>query len=174
MSPAASLPRRGLAWLLQGVLTGMPAPFCPPAGFIVETQHIVPITFASHTYVALRFHLLMPLYACTRWVGWAASQATAWLAEPCRAATRTCTTCVAVLCFRRAASTLCSAPTYLAGPLRRWEGEPHGAEGQAVAWVGEDDLYRWPMPPADEPLLPAVRVLMQRRTLAAATASGRR
>eukprot|EP00887_Chlorella_sp_A99_P000022 scaffold16.g22.t1 len=87
-------------------------------GIVVEPAHFVPITFASHTYADHGFHLLMPLFACTK-----------------------------------------------------WSGEPHGAEGQAVQWVSEAELMRKPMPPADEPLLPAVRVLMQRRLAQAAEAA---
>ncbi|MBI2706933.1 MAG: GNAT family N-acetyltransferase [Proteobacteria bacterium] len=37
-------------------------------------------------------------------------------------------------------------PLYL---CRRWEGTPHGAEGQRLAWVTYADLARFPLPPAD-------------------------
>lgn len=44
---------------------------------------------------------------------------------------------------------------------RRWEGVPTPLEGQAIAWVRIDDLLGpnsdYPMPPADAPLLPALR-----------------
>jgi 8-oxo-dGTP diphosphatase len=40
---------------------------------------------------------------------------------------------------------------------RHWQGEPTGHEGQALAWVAPADLDRWPMPPADLPLLPLIR-----------------
>lgn len=41
---------------------------------------------------------------------------------------------------------------------RQWEGEPRGAEGQALAWVSAAELAegRYPMPPADVPLLQPV------------------
>ena len=32
-------------------------------------------------------------------------------------------------------------------------GEPHGREGQELAWVSASDLDRYPTPPADAPLL---------------------
>ncbi|OJW53941.1 MAG: hypothetical protein BGO67_07700 [Alphaproteobacteria bacterium 41-28] len=41
-------------------------------------------------------------------------------------------------------------PIYL---CKRWEGIPHGAEGQKLAWVTYSDLARFPLPPAD--ILPA-------------------
>lgn len=37
---------------------------------------------------------------------------------------------------------------------RRWEGFVHPREGQAVKWVRARELRDWPMPPADEPLIP--------------------
>jgi len=40
---------------------------------------------------------------------------------------------------------------------RRWEGQPHSREGQALAWVRPADLRRYPMPPADLPLIPVLR-----------------
>lgn len=39
---------------------------------------------------------------------------------------------------------------------KRWEGNPHGAEGQKLAWVTYPDLVRFPLPPAD--ILPAHRL----------------
>jgi 8-oxo-dGTP diphosphatase len=39
---------------------------------------------------------------------------------------------------------------------RRFEGTPHGREGQALKWVRPRDLRSWPMPPADAPLIPAL------------------
>jgi 8-oxo-dGTP diphosphatase len=39
---------------------------------------------------------------------------------------------------------------------RRWEGQPSGREGQALAWVRPMKLRDYPMPPADEPLIPAL------------------
>ena len=47
---------------------------------------------------------------------------------------------------------------------RRWEGIPHPHEGQKVAWVKPRDLAldsaRYPMPPADIPLIPMLRDLL--------------
>ena len=37
---------------------------------------------------------------------------------------------------------------------RRWEGYVQGREGQALKWVRPKSLRDWPMPPADEPLIP--------------------
>ncbi|MFK8249974.1 8-oxo-dGTP diphosphatase MutT [Ancylobacter terrae] len=39
---------------------------------------------------------------------------------------------------------------------RRWEGIPQGREGQRLAWVRPQKLRDYPMPPADEPLIPAL------------------
>lgn len=39
---------------------------------------------------------------------------------------------------------------------RRYEGTPQGMEGQSIKWVRPRDLRNWPMPPADEPLIPAL------------------
>jgi 8-oxo-dGTP diphosphatase len=37
---------------------------------------------------------------------------------------------------------------------RRWEGFVTSREGQALKWVRAKDLRDYPMPPADEPLIP--------------------
>jgi 8-oxo-dGTP diphosphatase len=37
---------------------------------------------------------------------------------------------------------------------RRWSGRPMGREGQALKWVRPSQLRDYPMPPADEPLIP--------------------
>ncbi|MFT4197576.1 MAG: Nudix family hydrolase [Pseudoxanthomonas sp.] len=37
--------------------------------------------------------------------------------------------------------------------MTRWNGVPRGAEGQALAWVPVDKLHRYPMPPADRPVV---------------------
>lgn len=37
---------------------------------------------------------------------------------------------------------------------RRWEGRVTSREGQAIAWVRPNRLRDYPMPPADEPLIP--------------------
>lgn len=43
---------------------------------------------------------------------------------------------------------------------RRWEGVPQGLEGQKLAWVRVNDMRTYPMPPADEPLIPMLRDLI--------------
>ena len=43
---------------------------------------------------------------------------------------------------------------------RRWEGEVSGREGQALAWVRPQKLRDYPMPPADEPLIPHLQDLL--------------
>ena len=40
---------------------------------------------------------------------------------------------------------------------RKWDGIPKGREGQKLAWVRAKDLRNYPMPPADEPLIPILR-----------------
>jgi 8-oxo-dGTP diphosphatase len=42
-------------------------------------------------------------------------------------------------------------PLYI---CRRWEGTPVSREGQALKWVRPGKLRDYPMPPADEPLIP--------------------
>ncbi|PTW59148.1 8-oxo-dGTP diphosphatase [Breoghania corrubedonensis] len=37
---------------------------------------------------------------------------------------------------------------------RRWQGIVQGREGQALKWVRPKALREYPMPPADEPLIP--------------------
>ncbi|WP_394691745.1 (deoxy)nucleoside triphosphate pyrophosphohydrolase [Hoeflea sp.] len=37
---------------------------------------------------------------------------------------------------------------------RRFEGAARGLEGQALKWVRPRDMRQYPMPPADEPLIP--------------------
>ncbi|MEH3147071.1 MAG: (deoxy)nucleoside triphosphate pyrophosphohydrolase [Methylobacterium frigidaeris] len=44
-------------------------------------------------------------------------------------------------------------PLYI---CRRWDGLVQPREGQALKWVRPRDLARYPMPPADLPLLPAL------------------
>jgi len=39
---------------------------------------------------------------------------------------------------------------------RKWEGQPKPNEGQALKWVKSQDLRNYPMPPADDPLIPAL------------------
>lgn len=40
---------------------------------------------------------------------------------------------------------------------RRWSGEPRGVESPEIRWVKFEDIQYLPMPPADGPLLPALR-----------------
>ncbi|WP_347265721.1 (deoxy)nucleoside triphosphate pyrophosphohydrolase [Paracoccus sp. (in: a-proteobacteria)] len=40
---------------------------------------------------------------------------------------------------------------------RRWQGTPIPREGQNLAWVAARDLAKYPMPPADVPLIPILR-----------------
>jgi len=42
---------------------------------------------------------------------------------------------------------------------RRYEGIPYGREGQLVKWVKVNALRDYPMPPADEPLIPYLQDL---------------
>jgi 8-oxo-dGTP diphosphatase len=43
---------------------------------------------------------------------------------------------------------------------RRYEGIPQGKEGQALKWVKPMALREYPMPPADEPLIPMLQDLL--------------
>ncbi|MFD1745167.1 8-oxo-dGTP diphosphatase MutT [Rhizobium helianthi] len=43
---------------------------------------------------------------------------------------------------------------------RRFEGIPVGREGQAIKWVRTAQLRDYPMPPADEPLIPFLQDLL--------------
>ena len=40
---------------------------------------------------------------------------------------------------------------------RKWQGIATGIEGQNLAWVRPNDLRKYPMPPADLPLIPILR-----------------
>jgi 8-oxo-dGTP diphosphatase len=40
---------------------------------------------------------------------------------------------------------------------RKWEGIPHGREGQKLKWVRASDLRNYPMPAADITLIPILR-----------------
>lgn len=42
--------------------------------------------------------------------------------------------------------------------VQSWSGEPHGREGQPLAWVAEDELLEYPMPAADKPIVSALRL----------------
>jgi 8-oxo-dGTP diphosphatase len=78
-------------------------------GVSIKEACLAPFIFASHSYPD--FHLLMPLFLC-----------------------------------------------------RRWEGFACAHEGQKLAWVRPKDLAlqseRYPMPPADVPLIPMLRDLL--------------
>lgn len=74
-------------------------------GIDTHASCLSPLTFASHAYDD--FHLLMPLYICRKWEGFAISK-----------------------------------------------------EGQALKWVRARDLRSYPMPPADEPLIPVLQELL--------------
>ena len=70
-----------------------------------------------------------------------------------------CETCLAPLTFASHAY----PEFHLLMPLyicRRWEGEITPREGQALKWVRAARLADYPMPPADLPLLPALRDLL--------------
>ncbi len=43
---------------------------------------------------------------------------------------------------------------------RNWQGAMTGREGQRLAWASAAELETYPMPPADDPLLPAIRTLL--------------
>ncbi|MEY9168698.1 8-oxo-dGTP diphosphatase [Sinorhizobium fredii] len=74
-------------------------------GIRTKVACLAPLTFASHSYDD--FHLLMPLYVC-----------------------------------------------------RRYEGFAEGREGQLIKWVRPKALRDYPMPPADEPLIPFLMDLL--------------
>lgn len=40
---------------------------------------------------------------------------------------------------------------------RKWQGQVHPQEGQALKWVAARDLKNYQMPPADVPLIPILR-----------------
>ncbi|OOZ80039.1 hypothetical protein BOW50_02680 [Solemya velum gill symbiont] len=40
----------------------------------------------------------------------------------------------------------------------RWHGEASGREGQEIAWVEPDSLARYPLPPADKPIVTALEL----------------
>jgi len=43
---------------------------------------------------------------------------------------------------------------------RKWAGTPQPREGQALKWVRPAELARYPMPPADLPLVGLLRDLL--------------
>ena len=67
------------------------------------------------------------------------------------------TACLAPMTFASHAY----ADFHLLMPLfacRRWHGAPQPREGQSLAWVRVNELRRYPMPPADLPLIAAVNL----------------
>lgn len=44
---------------------------------------------------------------------------------------------------------------------RRWNGTPVAREGQVLKWVRASALREYPMPPADEPLIPVLQDLLR-------------
>jgi 8-oxo-dGTP diphosphatase len=42
--------------------------------------------------------------------------------------------------------------------VRDWRGEPHGREGQALRWCTIEEMRALPMPPADRPVVAALRL----------------
>ncbi|MEM6943278.1 MAG: NUDIX domain-containing protein, partial [Pseudomonadota bacterium] len=40
---------------------------------------------------------------------------------------------------------------------RKWKGSPRSREDQQLAWVRKGELRRYPMPPADLPLIPILQ-----------------
>ncbi len=43
---------------------------------------------------------------------------------------------------------------------RVWQGRPEGREGQRLAWARPNEMARYPMPPADKPLVAMLRDLL--------------
>jgi 8-oxo-dGTP diphosphatase len=43
---------------------------------------------------------------------------------------------------------------------RRWHGTPEGREGQAMKWLRVNEMRDYPMPPADVPLVAALRQVL--------------
>jgi 8-oxo-dGTP diphosphatase len=67
--------------------------------------------------------------------------------------------CLAPLSF----ASHCYPDFHLLMPLyvcRRWDGFVRAAEGQVIKWVYASDLKKYEMPPADIPLIPALRDLL--------------
>jgi 8-oxo-dGTP diphosphatase len=44
---------------------------------------------------------------------------------------------------------------------RQWAGAISPSEGQKIAWVKPDELDRYPMPPADAPLIPMLLLMLR-------------
>lgn len=41
--------------------------------------------------------------------------------------------------------------------VRKWEGEPQALEAEALKWLSVNEMHDWPMPPADIPLVAALK-----------------
>lgn len=70
-----------------------------------------------------------------------------------------CLTCLAPFAFASHAY----ETFHLLMPLyvcRNWEGDLSPREGQIIKWVRPADLSKYPMPPADVPLIPILRDLL--------------
>mgnify|MGYP001768402657 CR=1 FL=1 len=70
-----------------------------------------------------------------------------------------CETCLAPLTF----ASHSYDDFHLLMPLyicRNWDGDISPQEGQEIAWARANRLQTYPMPPADVPLLPALRDLL--------------
>jgi len=50
-------------------------------------------------------------------------------------------------------------PLYL---CRRWQGTPAPLEGQEIAWVWPENLSDFPMPPADEPIILKIPLILEK------------
>ncbi len=50
---------------------------------------------------------------------------------------------------------------------RKWKGNPSPQEGQRIEWVNHDELARYPMLPADTPLVPKLQELLEEPFLSA-------
>lgn len=50
-------------------------------------------------------------------------------------------------------------PTFV---CRKWQGAPHAHEGQKFEWVAAQDIKKYPMPPADEPLVAPLLSFIQK------------
>ena len=44
---------------------------------------------------------------------------------------------------------------------RQWKGEPEALDASALKWLQPVEMAAWPMPPADEPLIPILDRLLQ-------------
>lgn len=127
-------------------------------GICVKVEDLMPITFASHAYEDVDFHLLMPLYGECFVVG------LDMLFFVCHASF-----CMYCWWCDDGTSTAITGLNYTAcgGLIHisklsagcKWEGEEIslGAENQRLVWCHAEELDDFDMPPADFPLLPAIK-----------------